>query len=159
MTYSLTHADTLAVRNQPGIEQPLAAATTVTFDRSTLTLRPGGRARVEASFTADPNLPAGAVYGGYLVFTPDAGPALRVPYAGYKGDYQAVPALAPTAKGYPWLARRTGIAGQRRRHLRGLRARDAGSPLRRPRSRRAASPAKAATCPSCSSTSRTPPTG
>ena len=28
-----------------------------------------------------------------------------MPYAGYKGDYQAVPALTPTAQGFPKLAR------------------------------------------------------
>jgi hypothetical protein len=32
-------------------------------------------------------------------------PPLRVPYAGYKGDYQAVPAMTPTAQGYPKLVR------------------------------------------------------
>jgi minor extracellular serine protease Vpr len=47
----------------------------------------------------------GGVYGGYLVFTPDDGSAtLRVPFAGYIGDYQARQVLTPTANGFPWLA-------------------------------------------------------
>ena len=46
------------------------------------------------------------------MFAPaDGGPPLRVPFAGYKGDYQAVPATTPTSQGYPWLARQTGVTG------------------------------------------------
>ena len=42
---------------------------------------------------------------------PDVGDQpLRVPYAGYKGDYQAIPATTPTTHGFPWLARATGVA-------------------------------------------------
>src|SRR5262249_42450364 len=49
--------------------------------------------------------PAGRIFGGYLTLTPSNGaPTLRVPYAGYNGDYQAIQVLTPTAKGYPWLA-------------------------------------------------------
>ncbi len=69
-----------------------------------------GDARVEVRIAPNASLSEGAVYGGYLVFTPgDGGPPLRVPYAGYKGDYQAVPALTPTTQGYPWLARKTSV--------------------------------------------------
>jgi hypothetical protein len=67
----------------------------------------------------DPALPAGALYGGFLVFAPEDGvQPLRVPYAGYHGDYQAVPAMTPTAQGYPWLARKTGIALDAEFHVR-----------------------------------------
>ena len=33
------------------------------------------------------------------------GTTLRVPYAGYKGDYQAQQMLTGATKGYPWLAK------------------------------------------------------
>jgi hypothetical protein len=33
---------------------------------------------------------------------------VRVPYAGFKGDYQKITVLTPTANGYPWLARLSG---------------------------------------------------
>jgi subtilisin family serine protease len=47
----------------------------------------------------------GGLYGGYLVFTPDDGSAtLRVPFAGYIGDYQARQVLTPGGSAYPWLA-------------------------------------------------------
>jgi hypothetical protein len=51
------------------------------------------------------------LFGGYITLTPDdGGPVLRVPYAGYKGDYQAIVALTPTPAGLPWLARLQGTA-------------------------------------------------
>ena len=46
------------------------------------------------------------------------GAAAARPYAGYKGDYQAVPAMTPTAQGFPWLARKTGIALDAEFHVR-----------------------------------------
>jgi hypothetical protein len=81
----------------------------VTFNRSTVTL--GGRRGDDEDFilvTVTPP-PAGEpsrLFGGYIVLTPaDGSPILRVPYAGYKGDYQAIPALTPTPLNFPWLAK------------------------------------------------------
>jgi subtilisin family serine protease len=77
---------------------------------SEVTVRPGRRARVDVRIEADPALPAGSLYGGFVVFTPgDDKPPLRVPYAGYAGDYQAPPAMTATAQGFPWLVRETGL--------------------------------------------------
>jgi len=43
--------------------------------------------------------------------TPDDGGTVpRVPYAGYKGDYQAIVALTPTPAGFPWLAKLVGTS-------------------------------------------------
>jgi minor extracellular serine protease Vpr len=43
-------------------------------------------------------------YGGYIVFTPQGGgQVLRVPYAGFVGDYQGIQVLTPTAYGFPAL--------------------------------------------------------
>ena len=40
------------------------------------------------------------------MFTPQGGGQVyRVPYAGFKGDYQSIQVLTPTANGFPWLAR------------------------------------------------------
>jgi hypothetical protein len=78
---------------------------------TSVTLPARGAARVGVDIAPDPGLSEGALYGGYLVFTPtDDSPAVRVPYAGYKGDYQAVPVLTPTTYGFPWLARQTGVS-------------------------------------------------
>jgi subtilisin family serine protease len=62
-----------------------------------------------ATFTATINpatAPVGGQYGGYIVLTDasDAAKALRVPFAGYIGDYQARSALA-NATGFPFLGK------------------------------------------------------
>jgi len=73
---------------------------------TTVTVPAHGVATVDATITA-PDNPNAAVYGGYLVLqdTGDAGDTYRVPYAGFKGDYQALPVLTG---GLPRLARSSG---------------------------------------------------
>ena len=117
VNYALTNVDApAAVRNATSLEGAVASASAVTFEQhgrpvSSVLVRPGGRARIDVRIAPDPTLPAGALYGGFLVFTPDGeDQPLRVPYAGYNGDYQAVPAMTPTANGYPWLARTTALS-------------------------------------------------
>jgi minor extracellular serine protease Vpr len=117
VTYSLSNADGLAltgtdITNEGAANGPSAVA----FSRrgravSAVSVPPRSRASVDVTIAPDAKLPDGAIYGGYLVFMPRPGDTpLRVPYAGYKGDYQAVPAMTPTSSGYPWLARQTGIS-------------------------------------------------
>jgi hypothetical protein len=72
---------------------------------SSVTLNPGASAAVAVSVN-----PAGladkALYGGYVVLTPSGGGAvLRVPYLGFKGDYQAIHALGDAGCALPMLAR------------------------------------------------------
>ena len=64
------------------------------------------RPRVDVTITANRRaLPDRSLYGGYIVLTPQGGgPLYRVPYAGFKGDYQSIQVLTPTANGFPWLA-------------------------------------------------------
>jgi subtilisin family serine protease len=82
----------------------------VSFDAPSVTVPAGGTASITATITADAALGDGSLYGGYLVFTPQGGgTTLRVPYAGFKGDYQSIQMLTPVpGKGYPWLAKKTG---------------------------------------------------
>jgi subtilisin family serine protease len=76
----------------------------VAFDAAALTVPAGGSAQLTATVTA-PTGPVGGQYGGYIVLTPDnGGQVVRVPFAGYVGDYQARQVLTPTANGFPWLA-------------------------------------------------------
>jgi subtilisin family serine protease len=115
LTYALTNVDAPAAVGHGLSIGAETSASSVTFAQrgrpvAAVRVRPGGRERVEVRIASDPHLPASALFGGYLVFTPDdGGRPLRVPYAGYQGDYQALPAMTPTAQGYPWLARKTGI--------------------------------------------------
>ena len=117
VTYSLSKVDALAVAGRNILaEHAEAGPATVAFSLhgqpvTSVTVPAGATRRIDVSIAPNPGLSEGAVYGGYLVLRPDSGDQLlRVPYAGYKGDYQAVPATTPTTQGYPWLARRTGIA-------------------------------------------------
>ena len=58
---------------------------------------------------------AQTIYGGYLVISQEGGPESRVPYAGFCGDYQSLPAL--TIGGVfdlPWLAQKEGRTYTRR---------------------------------------------
>lgn len=81
---------------------------TVTFSSPRVTAPAGGQATVTATISVDPKAPDGELYGGFIQLMPTAGGnAITVPYAGYKGDYQAQQVLTPTASGFPWLAKLT----------------------------------------------------
>jgi subtilisin family serine protease len=116
VTYALSNVDALAVAGRDIVaEHPEQAPSTVAFEYggrpvTSVLVRAHGKERLQVTITPNPSLSEGAIYGGYLVFTPDRGDApLRVTYAGYKGDYQAVEAMTATKNGYPWLARRTNL--------------------------------------------------
>jgi minor extracellular serine protease Vpr len=74
---------------------------TATFSSPSVTVGPGGSANVTV------NIAAGAwrdksLYGGYVVLTPrGGGTILRVPYVGFKGDYQSLPVLTSAGCGMP----------------------------------------------------------
>ncbi|HEX8699609.1 MAG TPA: S8 family serine peptidase, partial [Myxococcaceae bacterium] len=76
----------------------------VAFSAAELTVPAGGSAQLTATVTPA-TAPVGGQYGGYIVLTPsNGGQVVRVPFAGYVGDYQARQVLTPTASGFPWLA-------------------------------------------------------
>jgi hypothetical protein len=80
----------------------------VSFSSPSVTVPAGGSASVDVTIAPNPGLADRSLYGGYVVFTPPAGgPEYRVPFAGFKGDYQGFPVLVPTANNFPWLARLT----------------------------------------------------
>jgi subtilisin family serine protease len=111
-TYTLGHVAGLATGpNQVGSGSSYAptgyydAPATVTLSQATLTLPPLGSMSFDAVITANDALPERSLYGGYITLTPQgAGTLMRVPYAGFKGDYQSTEVLTPTANGFPWLA-------------------------------------------------------
>jgi hypothetical protein len=84
----------------------------VVFSASAVSVPAGATRTVDVTITPEPGAPDHIVFNGYLVFTPSGGgDVYRVPYAGFKGDYQSIPVLTPTPAGYPWLAKLT-PAGQ-----------------------------------------------
>jgi len=74
-----------------------------------VTVPSGGSASFSVTIAANAGLPDRSLYGGYIVLTAQgSGVVHRVPYAGFKGDYQSTVVLTPTANGFPWLAQRVG---------------------------------------------------
>ena len=75
----------------------------VDLGASSVTVPAGGTATVNATIYP-PTGPDLGTYGGYIVFTPqDGSQVYRVPYAGFVGDYQALPVLTANPYGLPWL--------------------------------------------------------
>ncbi|MEU8524675.1 S8 family serine peptidase [Streptomyces sp. NPDC048629] len=111
-TYRLTHAPARATGPNTYEVTRHDAAAGVAFTSggnpvTQVTVPGGGRTTVNATITAPTALADRGLYGGYLTLTDtqDPGQVLRVPYTGFKGDYQSIPVLTPTTNGFPWLAR------------------------------------------------------
>lgn len=105
VTYALSSVNALSTGSNTFAPGAFLGNAGVAFGSSSVTLQPGATATVGVTI-APATSPVGGQYGGYLVFTPDDGSAtLRVPFAGYVGDYQARTVLAPTGNGFPWLAK------------------------------------------------------
>ncbi|GGJ38156.1 S8 family serine peptidase [Deinococcus roseus] len=65
----------------------------VQLQYSTVTIYPGESFPVKVDITPAPDDRDGVVFGGYIVMTPSKGDVVRVPFMGYKGDLQALPAM------------------------------------------------------------------
>jgi len=109
VTYAITHMPALATGPNTFTPSFFVGPSTVTFSATSVTVPAGGSATVTATISPNAALADKSLYGGYIVFTPDdEGQTLRVPFAGFKGDYQSIQVLAPTALGFPWLAKVVG---------------------------------------------------
>jgi hypothetical protein len=110
ITYELSHVEAVSTGGNTYTPSFYIGEDEVDFQRDTVTLSPKGVTKVRVSIAPDPELPDGTIYGGYIVLTPvnNDGPVLRVPYAGYKGDYQEKVVLESTPYDFPWLARLEG---------------------------------------------------
>lgn len=103
VTYDLSH--TPALSTGPNTFSPtfFTGFASVTFSSPSVTVPAGGSASVDVTITANPGLADGSQYGGYIVFTPQGGGQVyRVPYAGFKGDYQAKQVFTG---GFPFLGK------------------------------------------------------
>jgi len=88
----------------------------ITFSAASVLVPAGGTATVDVTIPRpDFGVVNKLVYGGYIVFAPqDDGQLLRVPYAGFGGDYQGFPILTggvttPPSPPFPKLATWTGF--------------------------------------------------
>jgi subtilisin family serine protease len=109
ITYTLSHAPALATGPNTFTPSFFNAPSTVTFSAPAVTVPAGGIATVDVTISPNAGLADHSLYGGYIVLTSGDG-VLRVPFAGFKGDYQSIQALAPTANGFPWLAKVVGTS-------------------------------------------------
>jgi minor extracellular serine protease Vpr len=104
VTYTLSHTPAVATNGTFTVSF-FSSPATVTFSTPTLTVPAGGTATVNVAVSPNASLADRSQYGGWVVFTPQGGgQTLRVPFAGFKGDYQSIPVLTPTTNGFPWLA-------------------------------------------------------
>lgn len=105
VTYTLSHVGALSTGPNTFTPGFLTGFASVVFSAPSVTVPAKGSASVSVTITANPGLPDKSQYGGYIKFTPTTpGQSYTVPYAGFKGDYQSIQVLAPTAYGFPWLA-------------------------------------------------------
>ena len=93
VSYTLTHQSALATGGSTFAPGAFLTAATVAFAATPVVVDPGES--LEVGVTITPPTVQGRVFGGYLVVTPSGGAPLRVPYAGFSGDYQAIQVLAP----------------------------------------------------------------
>lgn len=79
----------------------LGGTNTATFSVPSVTVPAGGTATVGVNIQAGA-WPDRSLYGGYVVLAPrGGGVTLRVPYVGFKGDYQSLPVLTGASCGLP----------------------------------------------------------
>jgi minor extracellular serine protease Vpr len=119
VTYSLGHASALATGGSTNAPSYFVAPATVAYSQlgvpvTSVTVPAGGRATVDVTVTENAGLGARSQYGGYLTFT-GGGQTFRVPYAGFKGDYQSIVAITPTTctVGTPPVAQPLPAIGER----------------------------------------------
>lgn len=103
VTYELSHADGISTAGAPNNPGFFEGGATVAFSAPSVTVPAGGSASVDVTVTA-PAEPALGQYGGWVVLTPADGQPLRVPFAGFVGDYQQLPILTDAGAGLPALA-------------------------------------------------------
>ncbi|MEA2564555.1 MAG: minor extracellular serine protease Vpr [Acidobacteriota bacterium] len=109
VTYDVTHTAALATGPNTFTPAFFNGPSGVTFSAPSVTVAPGGIATVDVTITPNAGLANRSIFGGYVVLTPQGGgQTLRVPFAGFKGDYQSIQVLVPTANNFPWLAKLSG---------------------------------------------------
>lgn len=94
VTYVLSHEPAVGTTNTFA---PVAYSTdyaSASFSSPSVTVPGNGVANLTVTITPNPAMPNKGIYGGYITFTPQgSGQLYRVPYAGFKGDYQSIQVL------------------------------------------------------------------
>src|SRR6185369_16215828 len=106
ISYTLGHSPAIATGPATFAVQLFIAPSTVSFSANPVLVPAGGSASVDVTVTPNAGLANKTLFTGYSDVTPDDGSLdYRVPFTGFKGDYQSIVTLTPTANGFPWLAK------------------------------------------------------
>jgi hypothetical protein len=111
VTFKLSDETALATGRNTFVPSFFLAPAAVSFSQTLVTVPGRGSATVDVTITApsDEDLPDHGLYGGYIKLQAQGGSrAVRVPFAGFKGDYQSITVLTPTVNDFPWLAKLVG---------------------------------------------------
>jgi subtilisin family serine protease len=105
ITYDLSHVTTVGTGPGAGVYpfafDYLTGVNAATFSVPSVTVGPNSSATFRVDIAAG-SWPDKSLYGGYVVLTPrGGGDTLRVPYVGFKGDYQSLPVLTGAGCGLP----------------------------------------------------------
>ncbi|HET7706775.1 MAG TPA: S8 family serine peptidase [Thermoanaerobaculia bacterium] len=112
VTYNITHSPALATGPNTFAVSFFNAPASVAFSAPSVTVPANGSASVDVTISPNAGLANRSIYGGYVVFTPTAGgQTYRVPYAGFKGDYQSYQVLVPTTNNFPRVCRQVSLTG------------------------------------------------
>jgi subtilisin family serine protease len=107
VTYDLSYESAIATGPPTNAPNYFLSDESVAFSSPSVTVGAQGKERFDVTVTPATG-PTQGVYGGYIVLTPqNGGQVLRVPYAGFVGDYQSVVAMTPTSFNFPWVSRLT----------------------------------------------------
>lgn len=107
VVYNLAHVPALSTSGSTFSPSFFTGFASVAFSDSSVTVPAGGTASVDVTVTANPGLQDLSQYGGYIVLSGDDGSTYRVPYAGFKGDYQGIVTMTAGGFGFPLLGQAT----------------------------------------------------
>jgi subtilisin family serine protease len=111
VTYNLSHVAALATGPNTFTPAFFNAPSAVSFSSPSVAVPAGGSATVDVTISPNAGLADRSLFGGYVVLTPQSGgQTLRVPFAGFKGDYQGFPVMTSGGSGFPWLAKLVGTS-------------------------------------------------
>src|SRR5699024_7284728 len=99
VTYELSFTDAVAAGGDPNNPSFSLATSTVEMPE-TVTVPAGSSSTFEVSIAPNEGLDL-AQYGGSVLPTPDEGAPVRIPYAGFAGDYQALPLMTDAGGDLP----------------------------------------------------------
>jgi minor extracellular serine protease Vpr len=107
VTYDLSHEPAVGTTNTFAPVTYSTDYASASFSSPSVTVPGNEAADVFVTITPNAAMPDKGVYGGYIKFTPQGGgQEYRVPYAGFKGDYQSIEVLNA-----PMLAKLTACSG------------------------------------------------